>query len=249
MNKLLSKFLWVFAIIPWLIILFFILTRNKPADMVAKAQYSALEQRYNDTLQEYHKFRQWSDSILDVTASYAVQSSEQLQSSHAALEDAGASVNYLLRRLDSAAIEKQNNSWISVSPNYKDACDSLRRANLTLNYRIIQYEQDTQAQADALAYESHIRDSIIEQERAFNAKFKGIADNAMVENKTIQKSAVSKNQVYAGFGAIGSQYSPFAGGQINLSLKTKSDQIYELTGAFIQSTWYVGLGTKFKLHL
>src|SRR5581483_2324735 len=161
--------------------------------------------------------------------------------------DAGATVNMLLAKLDSAANEKPDSTWVQVSPRYKDACDSLRHANLTLNYSIMQYEQDAQAQASALAYETHIRDSIINQERAFNAQFQRQLDYSITAGKQVEKAAKQKIQVYGGFAGWFSQGSPFAGGEINLSVLTPRDQIYELKGAYLNG-WWVGVGTKLKFH-
>lgn len=220
---------------------------NKPAPSVPKPVFDQLQQQYNDSMHAYNQFCKWSDSAMDATASYAVQANEQLQASRAALEDAGATVNMLLAKLDSASREKPDSTWVSVSPRYKDGCDSLRHANLTLNYSIMQFEQDMQAQASALAYETHIRDSIIERERAFNAQFQRQLDYSITAGKQVEKAAKQKLQIYGGFAGWFSQVSPFGGGEINLSLLTPRDQMYEIKGAYLNG-WWVGVGTKFKFH-
>jgi hypothetical protein len=240
---------YILAIIPWLIILGMVLCR-KPAhtDMIPRSQFTALQERLNDTSAAYEQFRRKSDSAIDNATAMAVQASEQLKESNDKLNDTKGTVKWLLSELDKADAQKPDSSWVSVSPEYKNDCDSLREVNGVLLGQIDNYQQGAEQQADILAYELRLRDSIIEQERGFNDMFKKSLQDCIAIGKQAQKSAAPRNQLYAGFGAIGSQLNPLAGGEVNLSLKTKADQIYEVRGALIATTWYVGLGTKFKLH-
>ena len=65
--------------------------------------------------------------------------------------------------------------------------------------------------------------------------------------KTITLAQPQRNQVYAGFSGL---FSPTAiGAEINLSLKTKRDQVYEGGFGVFGTGWYGRVGTKFKLHL
>lgn len=244
-----NKAPWILFTITLLAIIYLI-TCNKPAptNMVPRSQYKAMEQRLNDTAQAYAAFRAASDSALDNATASAIQANEQANKSRDAMNESKQTIQWLLSQLDSADKLHPDSSWVQVSPLYKESCDSLRKENLTLNYRITQHEQDNQMQVDALGYEIHLRDSILDRERGFNTMFSQSLADCIAIGKQQQKDNAPRNQIYAGFGVMGSQFNPLAGGEVNLSLKTKSDQIYEVRGALIMYTWYVGAGTKFKLH-
>jgi hypothetical protein len=220
---------------------------NRPAPSVPKNQFEALQARFNDTLESYHEFERASDSALNYAIASALQANERADQSQAALDHARETVGRLLVKLDSADKEKPDSSWVQVSPHYKEGCDSLRHANLTLNYRILQFEQDNQAHVDALNYETRLRDSIIERERGFNAQFRVQLENCITTGKQQEHSARARAQLYGGIAAWGNRLNPLGGGEINLALKTKNDAIYEIKGAYL-GTWWVGLGTKFKFH-
>jgi hypothetical protein len=243
--------------LPWIIIVVLLVALmlqpvfcNKPApagNIVPKPRFDSLQKVYAGLQVEYSNYQLSADSAKENATVMAMQANEQLRASRTALEDAGATVNYLLRKLDSAATEKPDSTWVRVSLDYKDGCDSLRRANLTLNYGIIQYEQDAQAQANALAYEIHIRDSILNQERAFNAQFQRQLDYSIITGKQIEKAAKQKLSIWGGAALWGSKVSPLGGAEINLSIMTPREQMYEIKGAYING-WWVGIGTKIKFH-
>jgi hypothetical protein len=54
-----------------------------------------------------------------------------------------------------------------------------------------------------------------------------------------------RNQVYAGFSALSGQRA--IGAELNLSLKTKKDQVYEVGAGLFGTQWYGRIGTKFKI--
>lgn len=68
-----------------------------------------------------------------------------------------------------------------------------------------------------------------------------------VVTKTITQSAKPRNQVYAGFSGLFGQTN--IGAEINLSLKNKKDQVYEIGAGLFGPQPYVRIGTKFKLSL
>lgn len=55
----------------------------------------------------------------------------------------------------------------------------------------------------------------------------------------------NKTQLYAGFSALSGQRA--IGAEINLTLKSKKDQSYEVGAGLFGSQWYGRIGTKFKL--
>jgi len=244
-----NKAPWILFTITLLAIIYLI-TCNKPAptNMVPRSQYKAMEQRLNDTAQAYAAFRAASDSALDNATAHAIQASEQAKKSQDAVNDSKATIQWLLTQLDSADKEKPDSDWVQVSPRYKDGCDSLRKENVKLNTFMDRVRNDNQLVIGAMTSEIALRDSVIQKERGFNALFQKVIDDCIAIGKKQQQLSKQRTQLYGGIAAWANQLHPFGGGEINLSLKTPQDQIYEIKGAYILNSWWVGAGTKFKLH-
>lgn len=107
----------------------------------------------------------------------------------------------------------------------------------------MQYRQENDKAHKLLLYETHIRDSALNNCRQFNLKFQSQIDSC----KSQLKEKVSKKQpvqLYAGIGMFGNRINPIGGGQVNVSLRARNSMIYEVTGAVIGNMWYGGVGTK-----
>jgi hypothetical protein len=58
-------------------------------------------------------------------------------------------------------------------------------------------------------------------------------------------TAKQRTQLYAGFSALSGQRA--IGAELNLTLKSKKDQQYEIGAGLFGTQWYGRIGTKFKL--
>lgn len=241
-------------ITPWILLagaLFYILALQLCSDrapVVPKDLFTDLQKRYEDTLQVYHQFRLQSDSALDNATASAIQANELAQQSQQSLEVERLNVNQILQKLALAELESQDSTWVQVSPRFKKGCDSLRVANLSLNYKILQYENDVQNQVDVLGYEVHLRDSLLERERGFNDQFLRQLNNCIVTGKQQETLYKQRTQLYGGIAIWGNPKSMQGGGEVNFALKTPRDFIYEVKGAYLLNSWWVGAGTKIKFH-
>jgi hypothetical protein len=220
---------------------------NKNERIAADILYKALQSEYNDTLEYYGEYVSRADSATNNATAAAIQAGEAARQAQGVADQQRKKINWLLSFLDSTEKETPDSTWKPVSPNYTWGCDSLRRANMTLNTLVDQYEHDNQAHVDALNFETSVRDSALQKERLFNSVFRGQLVRCMNELNTVEKST-KKTQLYAGMSAWGNAITPLGGGEINLGLKTKSDQFYEIKGAYL-GKWWVGVGTKFKISL
>lgn len=216
------------------------------ARTVADTSLSLKQDTINKIMADYSDYRVWADSALNNATATAIQNGEIAEQARAELNKTRDQVTDLLLKLENAEKEPKNSTWVEVSPNYKDGCDSLRRLNAKQNGLIDQYEQDNQAHVNSLAYETQVRDSALQKERLFNSVFKAQLVNCMTQLNAMQKSNAGKTQLYAGMAAWGSRVSLLGGGEINLGIKTRTDQFYEIKGAYI-GQWWLGIGTKFKL--
>ena len=222
---------------------------GKMEKTTSDSAYEALQSKYADTLKEYRHFRKWSDSALNNATATAIQNGERAEKSESELNLKRGQVTYLLALLDKSEKETPDSSWVPVSPNYKWGCDSLRQINIALDDLIGRYEQDNQAHVNSLNYETYIRDSALQKEREFSNAFRSQLVYCIDALSKAQKTpSNSKTQLYAGMAAWGNGITPLGGGEINLGLKTKSDQFYEIKGAYLNG-WWLGIGTKFKISL
>ncbi len=154
-------------------------------------------------------------------------------------------VRRLSDKIEAAKKEKKDYSWVAVSPRYVEGCDSLRLANIDQAVKINDAQQENAKVVELMDYEISLRDTAIRHRDAFNAAMIKQLDTCQLKLDTaINKQ--QRTQIYAGVGMLGNQINPI-GGQVNVSLKTKGNKIYEVTGAAIGRTWYVGLGTKFLI--
>lgn len=211
------------------------------------AAYTQLKGKSDATEMEYAKYRLGADSALGNAIVTAIQNGEIAKQSQSALDQERKHVKSLLELLDRSEKETPDSSWVQVSPNYKFGCDSLRGILPGLDSLIVQYERDNQAHVDALNYETYIRDSTLQKEHEFSNAFRSQLVYCIDALSKAEKPK-SPTQLYAGMAAWGNAITPLGGGEINIGIKTPSDQFYEIKGAYM-GKWWVGVGTKFKISI
>lgn len=209
--------------------------------------YKQLQSRFDDTLKDYANYRSLSDSAINNATATAAQYGDIARQSQTQLNQSRLETKSLLSLLSE---ERKSvfldTNWIYKHPLYVGGCDSLMKVAAKQDTIIGQYERDNQAHVDALNYETSIRDSALQKERLFSKIFQSQLVSCMNALNDSEK-AKKKAQLYAGMAAWGNSITPLGGGEINLGLKTKSDQFYEIKGAYI-GQWWVGAGVKFIIH-
>ena len=205
-----------------------------------------MEQRVKDTVKYYEAFvkaEQWRrDSALQARTELQQQNAE-LKEKQAASR---ATINRLTAKIEAAKNQQPDNTWVKVSPDYKESCDSLVGVVKIQQQQLAEADENGAKLNELMLYEISLRDSTINAQKEFNRKFMGQLDDCMTQLQIAVKQQ-PRNQVYAGIGMFGNQINPLAGGQVNLSLKTKSNKIFEITGAAIGNAWYGGVGAKFLI--
>jgi hypothetical protein len=208
-----------------------------------KAEEEALQQRIKDTAKYYQQLL-WNRQVQqDSAAAARAVLKEKFDQSQQRLTASQITINRLIAKVEGAKLEPRDSTFIPVSPQYISGCDSLKDQARLQQEKIDQYEEDGAKVNELMLYEIAIRDSTINAQKEFNRKFSNQLDDCMtqLQAKVNQKP---RNQVYAGIGVFGNQINPLAGGQVNISLKTRGNKIYEITGATVGNVWYAGLGTK-----
>lgn len=206
----------------------------------------ALIKAKDDTLAAYRASRAKDSIALNNAGQATADQRERLEVAQGALTTAQVTINRLTAQIRSAKQEPKDNTWVEVSPNYVKGCDSLTGVVTSLNGHISEYEQQSAELVKLMSYEVSIRDSVLNNERDFNAKFRAQLDNCMLQLKG-KVDAKQRVQLYAGMGVLGNQINPIGGAQVNLGLRARNSQMYEVTGAMVGNTWYAGVGTRFLI--
>lgn len=202
-----------------------------------------LQKRIADTA-KYYQAKLDADSVQRDSAAAAHKDLQQRfdQKDHA-LNASQATIHRLAAKIEGAKLELPDSTWVQVSPHYITGCDSLKDQALAQQEKIDQQQEDGQKLTEVMMYEIAIRDSTITAQKEFNRKFISQMEDCMGQLKA-KVNEKQRNQVYAGIGLFGNKINPLAGGQVNISLRTRNSQIYEVTGATVGNTWYGGIGTK-----
>jgi hypothetical protein len=211
-----------------------------------RTAYKAVKLSLDSTTEDYTQYRKQADSAIDNATATAIQNGEAAAASQAILNQTRQTVKALLATLNSSEKSIPDSTWVQVSPLYKWGCDSLRRVNAIQDELINQYEADNQAHVNSLAYETQIRDSALQKEREFSNAFR--LQLIYCSDALSRAATPGRTQVYVGMAAWGNGATPLGGGEINLGMKTKNDQFFEIKGAYL-GKWWVGVGTKFKISL
>jgi len=237
---------WIAAFILFLVVLYLQLCASKKlSEGVSKADYNAMVKAKDDTVKYYKNIIHGDSETINNAHMATADQAEKTELYRRSLAESQNTVQRLADKVAAAKKEKPNDSWVAVSPNYIQGCDSLRLVAIDQNTKIDQAEQENKKTVELMDYEITIRDTALQHRDAFNAALQKQLDSCQLK----VKGAVNQQhtQVYAGVGMFGNQINPLAGGQVNVSLKTKGNKIYEVTGAAVGNTWYVGLGTKFLI--
>lgn len=210
---------------------------------VSKAQYDALATRVKDTANYYRQMLNRRDRQADSAAKIRGEVQQQLNKSNAKVTASQATINRLVARIERARSKPADDTWVKVHPDYKEGCDSLVVKVKQQEGELAQRDTTISQLNELMLYEISQRDSTINAQKDFNQKFASQLEDCMAQLHA-KVNAKQRNQVYAGIGLFGNQINPLAGGQVNVSLRTRGNKIYEVTGATVGNTWYAGVGTK-----
>lgn len=236
----------ILFLIALVVIMGLLLCTPKRTDSASKEKYAALEQKVKDTARYYEEILKADSAAINYAEQATADQREKLDTYQRALTGAQVTINRLTAQVRAAKQEPKDNNWVEVSPNYVKGCDSLTDQVAGLNTRISEYEEQSAEMVKLLGYEVSIRDSVLNNERAFNAKFRSQLDNCMLQLKG-KVEAKQRVQIYAGMGVLGNKINPIGGAQVNLGLRARNSQMYEVTGLMVGHTWYAGVGTKFLI--
>lgn len=162
----------------------------------------------------------------------------QLAKVETSLNDAHATNTRLSKAVIASKSFPVDTNFVTVSPDYVLFCDSLAINNESLstsneNYRIasslLRFKKDSVIDA---------QNKIIEAERTFNTECR--RQFAALQNVNKQTAPKLKKQVYAGVEIIGNRLTVFQNVGAVLSLRTKTDKLWQLSGGLQSNGLYYG---------
>lgn len=131
-----------------------------------------------------------------------------------------------------------DSSFVLVSPDYKEACDSLPEEINKLNQVIAQKDTTINEWTDILAYEVQQRDSTIEALTGQIDKGRDLFAQQSKITEAALKAAKPRGRLLGGIGLIGNELNPLSGTKINLAYQSKGGKQYQIGGILMRGGVY-----------
>lgn len=205
---------------------------NKKLQKAMAANAKLDEQKRKDSVDYIQKESRWQDSIHNAAINSDLQV-KVIKETEKKLAASQSSVNRLTAIIRNAPT-KPDSSFVLVSPDYKDACDSLPNKIDSQNVVIASLKENNDGLVDLMNYETVYRDSLIEveQEQVRNLN-KTIAGKDKIISET-QKAAEPKGMFLIGVGIMGNQDKFLGGGSLKFSYLTKNGKMYQYSPHVLQ---------------
>lgn len=224
-------------------IFFLQLCKPRVKDAASEEAYKAMIKAKEDTLALYRQVRAKDSAAINEAQQESAKQFEISEVYRQSMNEKQGTIYKLVAKIEGAKLEKKDSTWVTVSPYYVEGCDTLIKEVGLLNDRVDDFEEQSAKLNKLMLYEISIRDSALNNERNFNASFQRQLDECHLKLDTALKKK-QPVQIYAGIGMLGNKINPLAGGQVNVSLRARNSQIFEVTGAMVGNNWYGGVGTK-----
>lgn len=220
-----------------------------PKPVQTDSAYEVLKKQTQDTISYYEEVLKANDAATELAVYKAEQAFDNQRKAEADLKVSTDQVSGLTLELKAARKVMQDHgyddSWISVSPRYINACDSLELAADRQTVKVGQYVKSNDSLKLKIRQQTAAYTDKIATQTRFNKALRDQLDSCqlVVKNNPLKK----RSQLYAGVGLLGNKTYFIDGGQVSLTLLTKRNTMFEVNGALIHGQVYVGGGTKFLI--
>lgn len=237
---------WLLCAFFFLVILYMQMCPSKPAGVPIR-YYDSLARKSADTIKYYEQLQKASDAALELAVAHAEQSAHVAKESEDKLTESQA-VNVRLRaKIDAGRKEKQDSSFVAVSPRYVDGCDSLQLASEYQDLLINKYKSDNANLAKAKQEEIAARDKKLTDQHNFNLSLRNQLNGCLIKLKEAEEPDKKKNQWFGEIGLLGNQITPVGGGEACITLINKRGVMYGIKGQLVGGRVWYGLKTGVKL--
>lgn len=233
---------WIIAVLAVTAIIYLQLCRT-PKPIKTDDVYSALVKQTKDTVAYYEELLKANDAATELAVVKAEQAFQNQLQAENNLKVSNDQVSTLTAQLRTA--RKDTSKSVAVSPWYVRACDSLEFAADMQTLRAKMYIKSNDSLKHSLFLQETSYKNKLNIQAQFNNALRRQLDTCQLKVK--ETGARKRSQVYAGLNLMGNKTYFIDGGQVNLTLLTKRNTMFEVNGALIHGQLYVGGGTKFLL--
>lgn len=194
------------------------------------------------------KEQRWQDSIYnaglnsDMQVKVIKETEKKLWESQGKIQQLTAII-----RNDQFAHNLDSQYAVMVSPEFKQACDSLPDEIDKQNVVIADLQKNNEDLVDLMNYEIIYRDSLIEAGNTYRDslridynKQKGLLNEALKVGKP-------RGRLLGGVGLIGNELNPLSGTKINIAYQSKGGKQYQVGGILLRGQVYYEAGVLITL--
>lgn len=237
---------WLFAGVLLAALLYLQLCNAPKPDHSINDAYARLLKQQTDTIKYYEEILLADSTALEMAiykaekaATEQIQSDKDLQVTQKQVADLTAKLRLARTETPGHGVDDE---WVSVSPRYINACDSLEIAADRQNKIIGNSIATNAALRTELTYTKAAYDQKLQTEKNFNLALRSQLTEC---NKVVKDSTEGKRvQVYAGFNLMGNKAQFINGGLVSLTLLTKRNTMFEANAGLFNGEMYYGGGTK-----
>lgn len=169
------------------------------------------------------------DSLLIAVGNYSREVKQEAQEANEKIKLSEKTIRHLSASLKAAKLLPIDTTFVTVSPDFVTYCDSLADQTDQLTIDLNRYRSTNTALLVSKESELAIKDSMISVERLFNQKYRQqFADLQTIYSKVLNDTKV-RNQVFLGAEIIGTQTTVFQNVGAVLSLKTKTNKLWQVS--------------------
>jgi hypothetical protein len=214
-----------------------------PKPVNADDRYKVLQKQKQDTINYYEELLKANDVATELAVYKAEEALNNQLKAEADLRVSTDQVSILTARLRAA--RKDTGKTVTVSLRYVRTCDSLEFAADQQTVRTNLYIKSNDSLKLKLTDQETAYKNKLATQTRFNAALRNQLDSCQlaVKNNPFKK----RSQLYAGIDLLGNKTYLIDGGQVNLTLLTKRNTMFAVTGALIHGQVYGGVGTKFLI--
>lgn len=237
---------------PWILctivfaLLLYQLTCNTKSDAVPKSVYDALVKTTADTVKHYEEITKADDAAIETATTHAVQSAERAIESEAKVTESQNEIKRLNAKINAARKEKQDSSFVAVSPRYINGCDSLQLVSEHQGLQIGWLKRDYAGLVVSKKKEIEARDTALANRTKFNHALQKQLTTCLLTVKEKENVKV-KNQWYGVVGLTGNEANPLGGGEAGIILINKKGVLYGIKGEIVGGRVWYGVKTGVRL--
>lgn len=185
--------------------------------------------------------QQVADNKLNIAIGQIQNATEKQQATDRQLSQSMTTIARLSAAVKSAKLLPEDTTFTMVSPEYINYCDSLAITGEKLNIDFGEYKQKTGGLLLSKDSAFNLQGNMLKQERTAYAQCRKDYSALQLLYAAKQQSAQkAHNQVYLGAELIGNQYTVIQNVGAVVSLKTKSNKLWQVSGGLLSGGGYYG---------